>query len=228
MSSMLSVLALTIIIKRAGYGYLPKELRKAFDIVAGLGSKDNAAFNAKYFKNGEKSKIPREVVIEFYQTTRDVERCKVIVDRTCILYDEEEEKVKDDRRQLRARLNRCSFCKRTTGFYPSINELLCKYFNLEFVIKIQNRSRYFTDVKTELAETLELIIRVLNTPSYASLKCNDIHNVLVKRTHSADYKETIITIDDHEYLSCKETRADKWCVSCEYLHTFGDRNNFIV
>ena len=231
MSSMLSVLSLTIVIIKDGCGSIPRQLRQAFDLTYVLRSTDNEEFNRRYFKDGEILRTPKRVEFKYYQLD-STDRCRITVDSNCVLYDDKIKDVCVNGPQLRDRLKSCISCKRKAGFYSAINEDQYKSFNSNIVIKINNHSRYITELKTELAETLELINRVIATPSDAAvLKTKEIQEVLVTKTHTDKIKEASVTIDGNTYYDGRQnnlpSRDDQWCAFCNYFSAFGARTNFI-
>ena len=223
MSVLLTFISFTIVIKRDGCGSIPRQLRQAFDLIAGLELADINRFFATFF-NGGSSQIPARVLIDFYQVG-EIEKCKITVDGTFVLYDDEiDNSDYKEMRHLRTSLGGCRSCKRTPGYYIPMAEDILKSYNSRIVISVHNSSRFCTDLKNELAETLELINRVIATPLLAdTLKLQEIQQVLVLKKLT-DYGEGAkVLIDEQRYYLGPQDQSRgqiPWCSMCTISNPF--------
>ena len=230
MSVTLALLSCTIILKNDGYGTISRQLRQAFDLVAGLVPAHVFEFYNYYFNDGKQSQIPHRVWIEFYQEDA-VERCKLIVDGTFVVYDGAINSLLFGERQIRFRKESCVSCRRKCGFYKPLAEDVLTSYNSRIVISVCNRSRLCTNLKTELAETLELMNRIIATPGHADvLKTKEIQQVVVIKTLTDLGKAAIVKIDgDYYYKGPQDNSVVErgWsespnCIWCTYFNAYTD------
>ena len=223
MSVLLSFISFTIVIKSDGCGSISRQLRQAFDIIAGIELDDTAEFYNRYFTKGETPQIPHRVLINFYQSGA-LKKCKISVDGILVLYDDVIVDV--ERRHLRTRFGGCISCKRIPGFYIPRAEDLLKSYNSRIVISVHNNTRFCTDLKNELAETLELINRIISTPLLANtLKLQEIQQVLVLKKPTDYGTGARVTIDGKCYYQGPQDPSHFewgdiiWCSQCTILNT---------
>ena len=225
MSVLLSFISFTIVIKSDGCGSIPRQLRQAFDIIAGIELADTAEFYNCYYK--EKSQIPHRVLINFYQFGA-LQKCKITVDGTLVLYDDEIDNLDYvEMRHLRTRFGGCSSCKRIPGFYIPMAEDVFKSYNSRIVISVHNSSQFCTDLKNELAETLELINSLIATPLFAdTLKLQESQQVIVLKKLTNYGKGARVTIDGECYYQGPQDRSHiegghiPLCSKCTIFNTY--------
>ena len=227
MSILLSFISFTIVIKRDGGGSIPRQLRQAFDLIAGLELADANRFYTSYF-NGEPLRIPFRVLFDFYQAG-EIEKCKITVDGDFVLYDDEIDNsdFKEMRHLRYTTFGGCSSCRRTPGFYIPVAEDVLTSYNSRIVISVQNSSRFCTDLKNELAETLELINRIIMTPFLADkVKLQEIQQVLVLKKVTDNGKGSKVMIDEKQYYKGPQDHSHfewgriPWCSACTILNNF--------
>ena len=225
MSVLLSFISFTIVIKSDGCGSIPRQLRQAFDIIAGIELADTAEFYNCYYK--EKSQIPHRVLINFYQSGA-LQKCKITVDGTLVLYDDVIVNLGYvEMRHLRTQFGGCKSCKRIPGFYIPMAEDILKSYNSRIVISIHNSTRFCTDLKNELAETLELIHRIIGTPLMAdTLKLQETQQVLVLKKLTEYGTGARVMIDGKCYYQGPQNPSHTewgdyiWCSKCIILNTY--------